>query len=276
MIRVTKTNKCPICDHGDFCYFNDSMTMVFCMRVESQLKSKNGANIHILKDTPRSERAYTPPPPTRLKKLDLEKYHERLRAEWDHIWADGTAMSIGVDEEALERLSPGWDCFNKAVGFPMRDAEGKVIGIRLRNWKAQKWAVSGSSDGLFFDPTMELGEDKEIVICEGPTDTAAGLTLGLFCVGRSSCQTGTDLLRSLCKRLGTRLITIVSDNDGYKECGDSLRRPGIDGAIALGKSIGRMYRIVVPPKKDLRQWLAEGLTLRDFRKFADVSLKRMG
>lgn len=277
MIRVTKQNPCQVCMKNDWCYTSDDGTIAFCTRVESRLKAKNGAWMHIIKERDKTDKPYIPPPPTRLKKFDAVKYHEQIRAEWDHVWADGTALSLGVDEEALERLAPGWDNFNKAVGYPMRDHEGKVVGIRLRNWKADKWAVAGSSDGLFFDPLLTLGDDKELVVCEGPTDTAAGYTLGLSCVGRSSCATGADLLRALCARLGARLVTIIADNDGWREnqYNDTLRRPGIDGAVSLGKALCRMYRVVITPKKDLRQWLGSGITLKDFKKHADVSRKFM-
>lgn len=278
MIRVTKSNHCPICDKDSWCCLSDDMSLVVCMRVPSSLPAKSGGgHIHILKDRPK-DRPPLPPPPTRLKKFDAEKYHAKIRAEWNHVLADGTALSLGVTVEALDRLKPGADDFNHAVGYPMRDADSKVVGIRLRNFMAKKFAVSGSSDGLFYDPALELGPERELVICEGPTDTAAAYTIGLQAVGRSSCGTGADLLKALCKRLGARLVTIVSDNDGYREVGGQLKRPGLDGAISLGRQLGRFYRVVTPPDpyKDLRAWVASGLTKDKFLRFADVATKKMG
>jgi len=276
MKRVTRSNPCPVCGKPDWCGISEDGCMAVCMRLPSSTPSKNGGWAHVVKAS--TERApFQPPPPTRLKRLfDAAKYHAAIRADWDHVWNDGTALSLDVDMDALDRLQPGYDGFNKAVGFPMRDADGKVIGIRLRNFMAQKWAVSGSMDGLFFDPSLTLGPEKELVVCEGPTDTAAAYTLGLCAVGRSACKTGTDLLKALCKRLGARLVTIISDNDGWKECAGKQVRPGLDGAVSLGKDLGRYYRIVVPPKKDLRAWLADGLSLKNFNNYADVALKRVG
>jgi hypothetical protein len=252
------------------------MTKVVCMRVQSRYPTKNNGWLHILKERDPSA-PLPPPPPTRLRKFDAEKYHAGIRSEWDHVWLDGTALSLGVSEEALDRLRPGYDSFHHACGFPMRDADGKVVGIRLRSFMAKKWAVSGSQDGLFYDHEMVLGPERELVVCEGPTDTAAALTLGLCACGRSSCGTGADLLKALCKRLGARLVSIVSDNDEFKDVGGQLKRPGLDGATALGKSLGRFYRVVTPPNphKDLRAWVSSGLTAQAWSRFADVATKKM-
>lgn len=275
MKRVTRSNPCPVCGKPDWCGISEDGCIAVCMRLPSNTPSKNGGWAHVIKETPRQAYYNKPSPPTK-RVFNAEKYHQSIRGDFDHVMLDGTSLSLGVDMDALDRLQPGHDLFNKAVGFPMRDAGGKIIGIRLRNFSGQKWAVSGSMDGLFFDPSLTLGPEKELVICEGPTDTAAAYTLDLCAVGRSACKTGTELLKAMCKRLGVRLVTIISDNDGWKECAGKMVRPGLDGAIALGKDIGRYYRIVVPPKKDLREWLSCGLTPKDFKSYADVALKRIG
>ena len=89
----------------------------------------------------------------------------------------------------------------------MRDGAGRVVGIRLRGHGGEKWAVRGSADGLFYDPAMTWTGD--IAVCEGPTDTAAALTLGLSAVGRPSCASGAEALRALVRRLGCRSVTVV-------------------------------------------------------------------
>jgi len=268
MKRVTKSNPCPVCGKPDWCYLSDNKEIAFCTRVESHRSAKGGAWMHFLKERDLSappQRRTFPPVPVRPSMFDAKRYHACIRKEWDHVWCDGLAVSLGVNCEDVERLEPGWDDFNKAVGFPMRDAEGNVIGIRLRNFVGKKWAVAGSKDGLFFDTGLQVGEAKELVVCEGPTDTAAAYSLGLPAVGRSSCGTGMDLLKALCSRLGVRLVTIVADADEPKARPDgSTWRPGIDGAVRLGAKLGRIYRVVVPPKKDLREWVGFGCTLKEW------------
>ena len=238
MKRVSRSTPCPICGKPDWCSISDNGEVALCMRIQSSMPCKNSAWLHFLKDQDRSrppQRRAPMPLPVKQVAFDAARYHASIRKAWDGVWLDGTAVELGVNMDALERLQPGWDSFNKAVGYPMRDAEGKVVGIRLRNSTGDKWAVSGSHDGLFFDPSLTLGEDRELVICEGPTDTAAAYTLGLPAVGRSNCMTGLELLKALCCRLKARLVTIVADADKPKRKPDgSLWRPGIEGAMALG------------------------------------------
>lgn len=110
-----------------------------------------------------------------------------------------------------------------------------------------------------------------VIAAKDRTAAAVSTALGLAAVGRSSCGTGAPLLRELCDRLRVRRVTIVSDNDRHRFRPDGTAwRPGIDGAWRLGSQLGRAHRIVVPPRKDLRDWLAAGLTPSTFRAVADL------
>lgn len=216
------------------------------------------------------------PPPTRGKNplASFASYHAALRMRWDRVWLDGLALSLGVDMDALERLQPAFDSANNAFAFPMRDGGGAVAGIRLRDNDGKKWAVKGGSDGLFYDPAM--ARERELVVCEGPTDTAAALTLGLNAVGRPSCSSGVESLKTLCRRLEFREVTIVADHDEPKHRPDgAVWFPGLAGARSLASALGRMFRIVVPPTKDLRSWLINGATRGDYDALAKSATWRL-
>jgi len=157
----------------------------------------------------------------------------------------------------------------------MRDGGGAVTGIRLRDGGGHKWAVRGGGDGLFYDPAMESA--PELAVCEGPTDTAAALTLGLAAAGRPSCSSGVDALRALVRRLGCQKVTVIADHDDAKRRPDgSAWFPGVQGARSLASVLGRMTRIVVPPAKDLRAWLIEGATRQDYEALAKSATWRLG
>lgn len=189
------------------------------------------------------------------------------------------ADDLGMRAADLDRLEMGRSAFHGAWAFPMRDARGVVVGIRLREYGgSRKWSVAGSQDGLFYDPSLEPREatrngvrGRELVVVEGATDCAAGYALGLPCVGRSSCGTGAEALKGLCARLSVSRVTIVSDNDRHRFRPDGTPwRPGVDGARALAARLGLTHRIVTPPKKDLREWLDAGLTAETFEMVADL------
>jgi 5S rRNA maturation endonuclease (ribonuclease M5) len=91
-------------------------------------------------------------------------------------------------------------------------------------------------------------KDRPTLICEGPTDTAAALTLGYFGLGRPSCSGGTPHIIQTIKRLGILQVAIIADNDG----------PGLAGAKMLMEHLNIACCILVLPCKDLREFIASG------------------
>jgi DNA primase len=131
----------------------------------------------------------------------------------------------------------------------MTDASGNILGIRLRRPNGFKFAVTGGREGLFL-PTAE-STDQRLLICEGPTDTAALLDLGFGAVvGRPSCTGGVKLLLELAQRRRPAEVIIVADAD----------EPGQRGANNLASVlVAHVSKVLViqPPAgiKDARDWL---------------------
>lgn len=215
--------------------------------------------------------------------LDFGRVHRGY--EGDAVLVEGLATTLGVDDEALKALDVRFNPFEECWSFPMRDDEGKIVGLRFRELGgSKKWSAKGSKDGLFFAVSERPRPLNELVIVEGPSDTAAAMSLLGYStptpstytylpVGRSSCQTGAVFLRALIRRVRPQVVTIVADNDS----------PGIKGAELLaGQLVGcqsprtdyepslPVRVLVVPhPYKDLRAWyLTGGLTPK---LFADVA-----
>jgi len=91
---------------------------------------------------------------------------------------------------------------------------------------------------------------KTLFVCEGPTDTAAALDLGLFAVGRPNCCCGGPEIKVFARRMACSRVVVVSDND----------KPGLDGARKVGGELGRPFAVYVPPAKDLREFCRLGGT----------------
>lgn len=279
--NVSRKEPCPICHKPDWCTVSNDGMMCVCRRVESPHPAKSGMGwVHVLVERPRRE--YVPRMPRRPKVqlFNAETVMNGYRAEFETpIEGDIFDSLIQVADDLklvaadIDRLNVGRSAFHRAWAFPMLDGEANCVGIRLREYGgSRKWSVAGSRDGLFYDPnlapreTLENGiRGRELVVVEGATDCIAGYMLGLPCVGRSSCGTGADHLRDLCARLRVSRVTIVTDNDAYKLAPDGRPwRPGLEGAQRLAQALGRCYRIVRPPQKDLREWLYAGLTPETF------------
>ena len=280
--NVSRGRPCPICGKPDWCGITTDGAVVHCMRTESDRPCASGGWFHFLVERPmRAAVRRAPKPPVRPKRFNAGLAMEGFRAEFERPGRDGDvfdslaeiAGDLRLKAADVDRLRVGRSAFHGAWAFPMLDGAGSVVGIRLRAYgSSDKWSVGGSRDGLFYDPDLEPREEtcngvkgRELVVVEGATDCIAGYALGLPCVGRSSCGTGAEMLKGLCMRLAVGRVTIVSDNDGYKFRPDGTPwRPGQEGAQALASRLGRLYRIVTPPVKDLREWLYAGLTAETF------------
>lgn len=138
-----------------------------------------------------------------------------------------------------------------AVGFVAVECEvfgwtGNVVGIRLRNERG-KFAVRGSRQGIFL---ANAAPQKTLFVCEGPTDTAAAVELGLFAVGRPNCCCGGVEIKVFARRHDCRRVVIISDND----------KPGLDGARKVGGELKLPFAVYVPPAKDVREFVRLGGT----------------
>jgi len=264
--RVTKKHPCPICGKPDWCTYRPGTRKVACMRVESKKPTKNGGFLHYTDD------AVKRPEPTRIEKrrathavtgVDLETLLSSSCTRFSLEFPIDPMTELGVSRLSLLRLETG--LIGKSISFPMRDGFSKLVGFRLRGPDGSKWTVKGTHNGLFIPtglPPDGPGIAIPLLICEGPTDCAALLDLGYSAIGRPSCSGGADHLIQYLKGKW-RDIVIVSDNDEPKQVGDRTFCPGIDGAMRLAEALrnyARSIRVIVPKKKDIREWVRQGAT----------------
>ena len=259
--RVSREHPCPICRHGDWCTVAPDGEAACCMRVESQKALHNGGWLHRLVDRP-LPRPLPPPRPRRQEPAaDFAAMHAAWAAETRMEAVCDLAEALGVSYRALYRLGAAWTPQHAAWAFPMRDGEGAIVGIRLRAMDGRKWAVRGSRAGLICE--QALAGAGMLLVCEGPTDTAAAMTIGFTAIGRPSCRGQEDLLRARL-RLWRDDVVIVADHDRPHERPDgSAWYPGLDGAKDLATALRRPCRIIIPPGKDIREWVRGGATRSD-------------
>ena len=262
--RVSRRRPCPVCGKPDWCLYAgpaDSPTAAICQRVESDKRAGEAGWLHKLRDDPsqptrrrvRTVRPATPEAPPR----DFGRLAADCRDAMGTGLLGRLAADLGLSADSLQRLGVGWSWSSKAWTFPMADAAGRIVGIRLRLPSGRKLAVKGSREGLFIPEGIEPG--GRLLVCEGPTDCAALLDLGFPAVGRPSCSGGVKHLCELVKRLQPQEVVIVGDGDA----------PGQRGAENLASVlvayVSGGVRVITPPAphKDARAWLRAGGTPAD-------------
>lgn len=253
--RVSRAHPCPICQKPDWCLVAQDGTAAICPRTESPQRCGEAGWLHRLTDRVptgtyvRHVRLATPP----AARADLDRlaaeYGTALNADRLHQLAD----RLGLSPASLKALGVGWAARYRAYSFPMRDASGQVVGVRLRKPDGFKFAVRGSRAGLHIPAGPAFHPGGRLLVAEGPTDCAALLDLGFAAaVGRYSCLGDLRLLAELAKAWRPGEVVVAADSDG----------PGRRGADTLA-SILVCYcptvRVVVPPRvKDVRDYLRAG------------------
>ena len=165
-----------------------------------------------------------------------------------HHYAD-LSERLGVSVDSLKWFSACWAKEHNAWAFPMRNRWLQIVGIRLRRLDGDKFSVRGGHEGLFI-PGRQSG--PRLFIVEGPTDAAAGLTMGLWTIGRPNCSGAVRETSLYIKNQKPAHVVIVSDND----------KPGLDGSDRLKEAIdGVRVTEIVLPCKDMRAFCQAGGTV---------------
>ena len=253
-VRVTRHRPCPICGKPDWCGVSADGEVACCMRVESDRPARNGGWLHRITDAPPRPAPclYVPPPTTPSGTTDWAAVLRRFGRDTRTAEVGRMATALGVSAGNLLRLGVCWAAPPRAWAFPMCDGRGKTIGVRLRAEDGKKWAVPGSHNGLFWPD--DLAGSGPLLVCEGPTDTAALLDLGYDAIGRPSCTGAVRMVILAVHVLRRRDLVIMADADG----------PGIDGANRLAGALtaaGRRPKVIRPLQgKDARAWVQAGAT----------------
>lgn len=252
-MRVSADRKCLVCGKDHWCTYTSCGSVSKCPRVQSD-RYTEGGYIHFHRElgTPEPRAVWEPQPLPDCDEQLTQKWnrmHESTTTECVRSWAS----CLGVSADALNSIQVAEER-DDVLAFPMRRLHKGVVGIRYRAKNGKKWAEKGKRAGLFLPTGFRPDPNRILMIAEGPTDTAALLTLGFLAIGRPSAMGCERMIVEACH--GFKAIVIWADNDDV----------GYNGAAELlGRTppcpIGRF--IVTPEAKDIREWVRSGATRRE-------------
>ena len=158
--RVTKRQPCAVCGKADWCLYagpDDSPTAVICARTESSKRCGEGGWLHVLRDDGPTWAPWQRSIRVAVRmmnepsngKSNFAKLAADYRAAVRPEALDKLAAALGVSADSLTRLGVGWSAKHRAWSFPMQDAVGNVLGVRLRLPGGKKLSVTDSKEGLF-------------------------------------------------------------------------------------------------------------------------------
>ena len=256
--NVSRARPCEICGKPDWCQWTDDGA-ARCMRPVDPPPGWRA--IHTAPDGGVTFRQGEPdgefyrPPRVRVQTvkpaINWNEQQAEFFQECTFDMAQQLAETLGLQMAVtLKVLGLGWCRALKCWTFPMYSDHDTVVGIRTRFPDGKKMAIKGSTAGIFMSPIPVKHYADPVMVCEGPSDTAAMMQLGYSALGRPSCTGGTNILKAM---LAGKEVVIVSDADS----------PGRRGAGRLAAELVTLcpsVKIIEPPAKDMREWLNEGAT----------------
>ena len=187
---------------------------------------------------------------------DWSGHLKRLQSQAVPSVLTDIAKDLGVEVSVLRSLGVICDA-DGMLSYPEFDGNGCVCGVATRKPTGEKRMVTGSHRGLYISTVLrELS--GPIYCCEGLSDTAALLTMGLAAVGRPSATGGVKHLADFLRTFPADRSLIVLGEMDAKSDG---RWPGKEGAESTAQQLSdRLQRDVtaaLPPDgaKDVRAWL---------------------
>jgi hypothetical protein len=255
---VSKANPCPVCQHDSWCVVGEDD--VLCMRVQSEkphtLTSGETGWWHQLDGV--VHKKFTPKKEKERPKLDVGKLMKGWRSKTKPDQILTLAKSLGVQSWSLLELGVAWAQEYRAWAWPMRDGGGDICGVRLRWDDGNKKSVTGSKSGIFYP---WCPSQTTVYLPEGPTDTAALLSINCYAIGRPSCSGGMLEIKQAIQRLGIQCAVIIADNDDDKFSPSGVKfNPGYDGARALARHLPCPCCVLSLPAKDAREFVNLGGT----------------
>ena len=203
-IRVSKRQRCPVCNRTDWCLLAADGTAAICPRVESDRLIGEAGWLHRLNDSEHRARG-----PRRLvlnhRRLALPANLAAMARRYQAVGEElgkltEIADRIGLSAQSLGQFGVEWSFRENCSTWPMCNAKGQVVGVNRRFRNGEKKVMPGHRAGLYMP--AGLPEDMSrlglpLLICEGGSDAVAGLDLGYWTVGRFSCTHGAKLLVNL-------------------------------------------------------------------------------
>lgn len=262
--RVSKRSPCPICGKPDNCTVSTDGGAAWCGRVSDGSIKQNAGGQFLHWITDGQQVTYQHPnyrKPKPKPSINWAEVADHMAAGADHQ-VERLAELLGVPAWSLDDLGVGHGELNGRTcwSFPERNADGQVIGIsrRLEVPTADgknKLFSRGGSRGLSYAAGWSSGPGP-VLLVEGGSDTATGISLGLSVIGRPSNRGGVELLAEMLKHTDRDIIVL-----GERDEKPDGRWPGQDGARATAKRLaallGRSVSWSLPPEgsKDLRTWV---------------------
>jgi hypothetical protein len=254
--RVRRGLPCPICAHlhstPSWCLIDTARRKVICPRVQSVKKCGDAGWWHDLDGASVEVSVRVLPVAEPKPCIDFADRWKRAQERRQASDVQRLSERLGLAEEWLRAIPFGVD--GEAWAFPMTGEDGRIVGLKLRTFDGKKICAKGSRLGLIL-PRAFKKDAPELWVTEGESDLMAAVgAFGVNAVARPGC---TSCTRQIAQMAEGKHLIVLADND----------KAGREGAAALLAACegARSATVLLPPAKDVREWVKGGATAADVR-----------
>ena len=253
--RVRHGWPCGVCGKTDWCVGTADGRCFGCMRVNSDRPMRGGGWWHRLDAgataRPAALSSSSTSEPAKLSPAELTLIDRQNRADLTPGRLDALASRLCVSVASLRAFGVGWHHDRQAFTFAMRDADGRIVGVRTRHDDGAKRCLAGSRLGLFLADVDASIVPDWLLVCEGESDAAAARDLGFCAIGRPGCAACGATIVAYVRRLKPERVAIVADGDAPGQRGGHALARAIASEAGIGARV-----LTLPGAKDVRAWKA--------------------
>lgn len=267
MIQTYKLNiVCPICNKPDGCLIAQDGSACICSRIEKDSVKRVGKGpfrggwLHILADDFKPMKYETPPKPDIDWNALTVKYAYAILEKNNLLALGEYAHELGLSPWIVSRFNVGY--LDGWITIPMYDRPGHIVGIQKRQ-KGFKRYMEHSGIGVFVPLDFFDYKSKTVAIVEGWSDAVAAKMYGMNVLGKPNFACGNEELVPFITAIKPERALIFADDD----------RGNVNGNVGYGGAKETMFhlhseckirtKVQRLPRKDLRQCLNDGLTLKE-------------
>jgi hypothetical protein len=257
--ELKRGDRCAVCGHNGRCKVaTDSDDLRLCFRASDErvngfrrIKQTGECATYARIDSP-ADRAGAKGPTYSRPVGDLNAAAQRYAQAMMDERLRTAADQLGVSAASLRAIDAGLN--GDRLCFPERDADGNVVGINTRLPDGRKLVGKGQHRGLIIPSGFAELPDPALIV-EGPSDTAACITMELTAVGRPMAKGGLDPLAELLR--DRRDFIVVGENDAKSDG----TWPGRDGAESIARKLAETWQrpvawaLLPEGVKDVREFL---------------------
>lgn len=149
------------------------------------------------------------------KPVEQRYYPESWLKQFD-VPTDYWTVQRGLSQATVDRFRLGYDPFSERVTIPLRDQQGRLLGVSKRSLdpdaRPKYLEPKGYPKGRYLYGSWLLTDERKVALVEGLVDTHRCWEERVPALGLMGARLTNDQVKTL-QRMGIQQVVLLMDND---------------------------------------------------------------